>query len=100
MTMRGNVMSGNSEIGMCSIIATPAIASTTIVKSRAMSVIGLIRGLNIPAINEMFIRTQPAHLQKITGGELDTADRNIERARYLRRYLHKDEDGNGGAEHN
>ena len=28
----------------------------------------------------------------MSGGELDTADRNIERARYLRRYLSK---GNG-----
>ena len=46
---------------------------------------GLDPDLNIPAINELFIRTQPAHLQKLTGGELDTADRNIERARYLRR---------------
>src|SRR3990172_2601312 len=49
--------------------------------------LGLIRDLNIPAINELFIRTQPAHLQKLTGGELDSSDRNIERARFLRRYL-------------
>jgi protein arginine kinase len=61
--------------------------------------LGLIRDLNIPAVNEMFIRTQPAHLQKLTGGELETTDRNIERARYLRRYLNKD-GKNGGAETN
>lgn len=61
--------------------------------------LGLIRDLNIPAVNELFIRTQPAHLQKLTGGELDTSDRNIERARYLRRYLNK-EDGSSGAEQN
>jgi protein arginine kinase len=62
--------------------------------------LGLIRDLNIPAINELFISTQPAHLQKLTGNEMDTTDRNIERARYLRRHLNK-EDGNGGAaEHN
>ncbi len=61
--------------------------------------LGLIRDLNIPAVNELFIRTQPAHLQKLTGGELDTADRNIERARYLRRHLN-DDDNNGGAEKN
>ena len=29
-------------------------------------------------------------LQKLRGVELDTADRNIERARYLRRHLNKD----------
>jgi protein arginine kinase len=52
--------------------------------------LGLIRDLGIPAINELFIHTQPAHLQKLTGGQLDTADRNIERARYLRRYLNKE----------
>ena len=62
--------------------------------------LGLIRDLNIPAVNELFIRTQPAHLQKLTGGELETTDRNIERARYLRRYLNKDNGNGGAAEHN
>ena len=38
----------------------------------------------------MFIHTQPAHLQKLTGEELEQTDRNIERARYLRRYLNKE----------
>jgi len=61
--------------------------------------LGLIRDISIPTVNELFLRTQPAHLQKLTGGELDTADRNIERARYLRRYLNKDIPG-GAAEHN
>ncbi len=61
--------------------------------------LGLIHDLNIPAINEMFLATQPAHLQKLTGNDLDSTDRNIERARYLRRYLNK-ENGNGGPEKN
>jgi protein arginine kinase len=52
--------------------------------------LGLIRDLAIPAINEMFLATQPAHLQKTTGADLDSADRNIERARCLRRYLNKE----------
>jgi len=51
--------------------------------------LGLIKGLEIPAVNELFIHTQPAHLQKLSGVELDTADRNIERARYLRRHLNQ-----------
>jgi protein arginine kinase len=55
--------------------------------------LGLIHDLEIPTVNKLFIYTQPAHLQKLTGGELDTADRNIERARYLRRHLNKEEDG-------
>jgi len=57
--------------------------------------LGLIEGLPMPKLNELFIRTQPAHLQKIRGVELSSADRNIERARYLRRYLNR-EDGDGG----
>jgi protein arginine kinase len=52
--------------------------------------LGLIEDLPIPAVNQLFIYTQPAHLQKLRGIELDTADRNIERARYLRRQLNKD----------
>lgn len=58
--------------------------------------LGLIDDLKIPLLNELFIHTQPAHLQKLRGVELDTADRNIERARYLRRHLNKDDgDGSG-----
>ena len=60
--------------------------------------LGLIPDLEIPTLNKLFIYTQPAHLQKLSGSELDTADRNIERARYLRRHLNK-EDGAPG-EHN
>jgi len=54
--------------------------------------LGLISDLDIPVVNKLFIHTQPAHLQKLSGSELDTADRNIERAIYLRRHLQK---GNG-----
>ncbi len=52
--------------------------------------LGLIGDLQIPTINKLFIHTQPAHLQKITGSELDSNDRNIERASYLRRHLNAD----------
>lgn len=55
--------------------------------------LGLIPELQIPAVNQLFIQTQPAHLQKLSGVELDTADRNIERARYLRRHLAPENDG-------
>jgi protein arginine kinase len=57
--------------------------------------LGLIEDLQIPLLNELFIHTQPAHLQKLRGIELDTADRNIERARYLRRHLNKNGDDGG-----
>ncbi len=54
--------------------------------------LGLIEDLEIPTINKLFIHTQPAHLQKLRGIELETADRNIERAHYLKRHLHRSED--------
>lgn len=54
--------------------------------------LGLIHDLEIPTINKLFIHTQPAHLQKLRGMELDTADRNIERAHYLQRHLRKNGD--------
>ncbi len=49
--------------------------------------LGLIGNLEISTINKLFIHTQPAHLQKISGIELDASDRNIERASYLRNQL-------------
>ena len=58
--------------------------------------LGLINDLQIPLLNELFIHTQPAHLQKLRGVELDTADRNIERARYLRRHLNKENGDEAG----
>jgi len=58
--------------------------------------LGLIHDVAIPTVNKLFIHTQPAHLQKIRGATLDTADRNIERASYLRRHLGRD----GNSENN
>ena len=51
--------------------------------------LGLIQDLDISAINRLFIHTQPAHLQKLRGGQLETADRNVERAIYLRSHLRR-----------
>jgi protein arginine kinase len=51
--------------------------------------LGLIQDVEIPTINQLFIQTQPAHLQKIRGIELASDDRNIERALYLQRHLGK-----------
>ncbi len=49
--------------------------------------LGLIDDLEIPTVNELFIHTQPAHLQKIQGRHLEVDDRNIARATYLRNRL-------------
>ena len=61
--------------------------------------LGLIEDIEIPTINQLFIHTQPAHLQKLRGIELDTVDRNIERAHYLQRHLRRG-DGTSNAEKN
>jgi protein arginine kinase len=51
--------------------------------------LGLIDDVEIPTVNKLFIHTQPAHLQKLRGVELSTADRNVERATYLQRHLRR-----------
>ena len=50
--------------------------------------LGLLEEITIPVVNELFIHTQPAHLQKIMGAALDGEERNSARARYLRSRLH------------
>jgi protein arginine kinase len=47
----------------------------------------LIEDLTILTVNELFIHTQPAHLQKLVGTPLDGEERNTARARYLRTKL-------------
>lgn len=49
--------------------------------------LGLIEELEIPAINELLILTQPAHLQKVRKTPLESAERNIARASLLRQRL-------------
>jgi protein arginine kinase len=47
----------------------------------------LIEDLKMDTVNDLFIHTQPAHLQKLEGQELESEKRNIARASYLRRRL-------------
>jgi protein arginine kinase len=49
--------------------------------------LGLLEDLTMPTVNELFIHTQPAHLQKLMGSSLDGEERNAARARYLRSRL-------------
>jgi protein arginine kinase len=46
--------------------------------------LSLLEDITIPTVNELFIHTQPAHLQKLMGTALDGEERNSARARYLR----------------
>jgi protein arginine kinase len=48
---------------------------------------GLLDDISMDAVNELFIHTQPSHLQKLVGGPLDGEERNAARARYLRTRL-------------
>ena len=49
--------------------------------------LGLIKDINIATVNELFIHTQPSHLQKLNGGPLETANRNEARAAHIREQL-------------
>lgn len=49
--------------------------------------LGLIGNLDTATVNELFIHTQPAHLQKLQGEPLESTERNLARATYLRRRL-------------
>lgn len=49
--------------------------------------IGLIDDIEIQTLNELFVLTLPGHLQKLQGRELDSTQRNIVRASYVRKRL-------------
>ena len=48
---------------------------------------GRCADLDLGRVNEMFIRTQSAHLQKLSGRRLDGVERGVARADYLREAL-------------
>ncbi len=49
--------------------------------------IGLIHDIEMQTLNELFVLTLPAHLQKLEGCELDSTQRNVIRASYVRKRL-------------
>ena len=58
--------------------------------------LGLIPGLRIQTINELFILSQPAHLQKMEQSELGSTERDITRATFIRNRL-RVKDGQSGS---
>ncbi len=42
--------------------------------------LGLLDDISMQTVNELFIQTQPSHLQKLVGGPLDGEERNAARA--------------------
>jgi protein arginine kinase len=86
---------------LCSAQSISSQETMQLLSSVRMGInLGLINDLEIPTINKLFIHTQPAHLQKLRGIQLDTADRNIYRAHYLHSHLRKLDRGNDAAEKN
>lgn len=51
--------------------------------------LGMIKEINRRAVNELFILTQPAHLQKIENKKLSSAERDVKRAELIRQKLNK-----------
>ena len=48
---------------------------------------GILDEIGLQTVNELFVLTQPGHLQKMEGVELETSDRDVARARFIRSYL-------------
>lgn len=51
--------------------------------------LNLIKDIDLGAVNELFILTQPAHLQKIEGRKLSSHERDLKRAEILRHKIVK-----------
>jgi len=50
----------------------------------------LIDDIDMASVNELFIHTQPAHLQKLRHERLESAERNVIRAAYIRQQLNQE----------
>ena len=49
--------------------------------------LGMVTDVSIAVANELFLHTQPSHLQKLSGGPLETPERNEARATHIREKL-------------
>ncbi|MDD5085203.1 MAG: protein arginine kinase [Candidatus Omnitrophica bacterium] len=49
--------------------------------------LGLVAGLDVQKLNDLFLLIQPAHLQKLFGKELSAAERDSKRAELIRSHL-------------
>ena len=50
-------------------------------------VMGVFDSIDLRELQKLFLYTQPAHLQRLEGRELDSGDRDVARARYIRNEL-------------
>jgi len=51
--------------------------------------LSMLKDISCPNINELFIITQPAHLQKMEGKRLSSQERDVKRADIIRDRLKK-----------
>ncbi|MEI6234409.1 MAG: protein arginine kinase [Planctomycetota bacterium] len=51
--------------------------------------LGLLDPMTLRDVNDLFVYTQPAHLQKLCGGPLEPAERDTRRANYVREKIQK-----------
>jgi protein arginine kinase len=49
--------------------------------------LGLLKDMTLRDVNDLFVYTQPAHLQKLCGGPLEPQERDMRRAKYVREKL-------------
>ena len=49
--------------------------------------LGRVKGIDVRTLNELFLTTQPAHLQRLHGKKLDGDARRAVRAEYIRQRL-------------
>lgn len=49
--------------------------------------LGIVTDLPVSTVNELFLQTQPAHLQKLEGRKLDSGERDVARATFIRNRL-------------
>ena len=54
---------------------------------RAGIELGILKGVDLKVVNELFLLTQPAHVQKIIGKKLNQKDRDEKRADLIRKIL-------------
>ena len=60
----------------------------TLLSSVRMGInMGIIKDIDIKSVNEIFLRVQPAHLQKYKGREIGTQERDVVRATLIRERL-------------
>ena len=50
--------------------------------------LGLLHDVDMSTVNELFILTQPAHLQRLEKRDLTPGERDSARAEFIRKHLH------------